>query len=96
MVVQEMQYEFQRLLETVDPRFITKDKPDTDVILLNLNIAQTRFIFDKYLNKGTISDTLAYIRKKSDDLRNLIQPSEPLNITPITTLFLYQFCYRQW
>jgi hypothetical protein len=80
-----MIYEFDRLLETVSKGFTTVEKPDTDIILMTLNIAQTRFLFDRYLNKPTTSDTVAWLQKKADDLRTLIQPAEPLNPIAITS-----------
>ena len=85
MLVYEQIYAFQRMIETINESFTTVEKPDTDTILLYLNISQTRFIFNKYLNEGSTTKTVENIRKKADDLRNIIQPSELLNIIPISS-----------
>ena len=85
MVIYEQIYEFERLLATISKGFTTVEKPDTDTILLAMNIAQTRFVFTKYLNEGTTTKTVEHLRKKADDLRNIIQPSEQLTATAINS-----------
>jgi hypothetical protein len=71
MNVYEFLYEFDKLIETVDPKF--KEEPvDTDTKLIVLNIAQTRYLYNKYLNKPTFKENILSIQNSSDDLKNLI------------------------
>lgn len=83
MTIFEFQYEFERLLETIYPESKIEDKQDTDTVLLALNIAQRRFLYEKYLSKSTIKENIEYLQKRSDDLRNLIIRGELMSPIPI-------------
>jgi len=85
MITFEMLYEFERLLETIYPDAKIEDKQDTDATLLALNIAQRRYLYDKYLSKATIKENIEYLQKRSDDLRNLIIRGELMDATAIST-----------
>ena len=80
MTVSEMTYEFVKDLDTIDKSFQLSEKPDTETILLFLNIAQNRFIKMKYLGGRTIKENTQIITKNSDDLINLIKRTS-LDIT---------------
>jgi len=83
MNVYEFLYEFDKLIETVDPKF--KEEPvDTDTKLIMINIAQTRYLYNKYLNKPTFKENIESIQKNFGDLRNLIV-SELITPDSITT-----------
>lgn len=85
MTIWEMQYEFERLLETIYPDAKIEDKQDSDTVLLALNISQRRFLYEKYLSKSTIKENIEYLQKRSDDLRNLIVRGELMSPTAINT-----------
>lgn len=84
MTAIEMIYEFYEILKTVSPDFNLKDRPDTDTILMALNIGQSRLIHDRYLNKESFSENVKYVQEKFDDLKNIIKSSQ-LRAIPITT-----------
>lgn len=69
----EMKYEFELLLQTISDNFKSVQKPDTDTIFIFINLTLLRYVKEKYLNKPTIAENIAYIQNKSDDLRNLIE-----------------------
>jgi len=73
MHITEQLYEFQRLLEQINPEFEVKEKLDTDTMLMVLNIAQLRFINQQYLNKGSIEENIEFLQKRATDLRNIIK-----------------------
>lgn len=92
MTVLEQVYEFGQLLETVDPSFKVESKPDTDSILIALNIGQTRYIYDKYLSKSTMAENVEYLQKRSDDLKNIIKRNM-FRAIPVSTGSLTDIAY---
>ena len=90
MTTREMQIEFERLIQTIYPDFatITKEQLNSDTIMYFLNLAQDRYIKENYLSKEQIKQSIEYIRKRSDVLKNLItrakeQPADTLYNTPL-------------
>lgn len=84
MKVSEQIYEFEKLVDTISPGFKVNNKFDTDIILLALNVAQMRFIKERYLS-GTVADNIALISSKQDELRKLIVSNELLTLSLLNT-----------
>lgn len=78
----EMQLEFEKLLQVVNPAFENMEKLDSDTIFRFLNLAINKYIKDKYLNNPDIITNILALRQKSADLRKLIDHTE---ITTLTT-----------
>ena len=84
MKVSEQIYEFEKLVDTISPGFKVENKFDTDIILLALNIAQMRFIKERYLS-GAMADNITLISSKQDELRKLIVSNELLTLSQLNT-----------
>ncbi len=74
MTTREMQIEFERLIQAIYPDFatITREQLNSDTIMYFLNLAQDRYIKENYLSKEQIKQSIEYINKRSDVLKNLI------------------------
>jgi hypothetical protein len=79
----EMQDKFERLLQTTSKAYELDEKPDSETILLYLNMAQSRYIKDKYLSTESFRDRVDLVRKYEDELKKLITTT---SINPATTL----------
>jgi len=75
MTVAEMHFEFQILLETMWDEFKETERPDSFTVLKYLNLAQDRYIKDKYLSNPNMKANVEMVQKKTDDLRNIIKRS---------------------
>ena len=73
MTVAEMHFEFQILLETMWSDFKETERPDSYTVLKFLNLAQSRYLKDKYLSNPDMKANIEFVRKKADDLRNIIK-----------------------
>lgn len=73
MTVKEMQFEFEILLQTMWDGFSETERPSTYDVLRFLNLAQNRYIKDKYLSNPDMRSNIEFVRKRSDDLRNIIK-----------------------
>jgi hypothetical protein len=93
MKVSEQIYEFEKLVDTISPGFKVENKFDTDIILLALNIAQMRFIKERYLS-GALSDNIILISSKQDELRKLIVSNELLSLVQLNTGILATIGYE--
>ena len=73
MTVAEMQFEFEILIQTMWEGFKELERPNTYTVLRFLNLAQNRYIKEKYLSNPDMRANIEFVRKRSDDLRNLIK-----------------------
>ena len=85
MTVAEMHFEFQILLETMWDEFKETERPDSFTVLKYLNLAQDRYIKDKYLSNPNMKANVEMVQKKTDDLRNIIKRDTRTVFTAIAT-----------
>ena len=72
MTVEEMVVWFRTKLDIISSEFKLQERPDTATIISFLNIAQEKYIHDKYLNNGSFEDNCKVIRSHiNDDLAPL-------------------------
>jgi hypothetical protein len=72
MTVADMVYEFQRLLETINPGFKVEEKVDTNEIVRFLNWGCIRYLKEKYLTAPTERTNVEILRNNMADLLNLL------------------------
>lgn len=73
MTVREMQMAFDVLVQSITQTMEIQDKPDSYTIVYFLNLAQTKYIRDNFINKNTMVANIESIQRRSDILRNLIK-----------------------
>jgi len=73
MTVLEMQQYFETLLQTNSDIFNDTEKPDTDTILRYLNVAQIKYINDKYLSTPTFKDRVKILSGAINDFGTLVK-----------------------
>ena len=72
MTAREMQIGFIRELTEVNPQFEIPNLEDSDTIFYFINLAQDKYLKEKYLTKTSVKDNIEYIQKNIDDLKQLI------------------------
>lgn len=97
MLAREMQISFMRELSTINQSFEYPNMVDSDTIFYFINLAQDRYLKENYISKESVKDNTEFLKKKIDDLKQLITrkimfnevitASEPSN--PITPSSLY-------
>ncbi len=81
-----MTYNFQRLIETVSPAFLIKEKLDTWEMLDWLNRTQDRFIRLKYLNQNSFEENVYRLSQVVDDLAKLVKVSKLMVTMPVDNI----------
>jgi len=84
----EMNIEFLRLLEAINPELVKSQIPDSETIFQMLNISQTRYLKEIYFRDGEHQNIL----NKADELRDLVT-RELVNCTKISTGSLANIAY---
>ena len=67
-----MQIEFERLVQIINPEYITSKKLDSDTIFYFLNAAQDRFIKHNYLEMDNTKNSNENLKKNIDSFKALI------------------------
>lgn len=76
MTTFEQVKQFEMMLQTTSEVYNDSDKPDTDTILLYLNIAQIRYVKEKYLSQQTSDDNILSVSKRAEEFRGLVKGGE--------------------
>jgi hypothetical protein len=85
MTVENMLTYFQSLLELSWDEFKIREKPDTDIILKMINLANDRYIKEKYLIGPTIDQTILFLQKNPGDLQKMIKRQSGLGLAAFPT-----------
>jgi hypothetical protein len=72
MVGRQMQVEFERLIQLINPEYVIEKKIDSDTIFYFLNVAQERFIKQNYLSIDNTRDSYEHLKKNTDSFKSLI------------------------
>lgn len=72
MTAREMQIAFMRELSNINSEFEYPNILDSDQVFYFINLAQDRYLKETYITKETVKDNIEAIKKKIDDLKQLI------------------------
>lgn len=72
MLGRQMQAEFERLVQLINPEYIITKKLDSDTIFYFLNVAQDRFIKQNYLSIDNTRGSHEHLKKNTDAFKSLI------------------------
>ena len=89
MDYRQMQIEFERLVQTINPEYITSKKLDSDTIFYFLNAAQDRFIKHNYLEMDNTKDSNENLKKNIDSFKALIITKDLLKGISISDNYKY-------
>jgi hypothetical protein len=72
MQARQMQVEFERLIQLINPDYLISKKIDSDTIFYFLNAAQDRYIKSNYLAIDNTRGSLENLKKNTDAFKSLI------------------------
>lgn len=95
MSAREMQMEFERRIQLMNPEFELNDKLTSDTIFSFLNAYTQRYIKNNYLQEDVVQDNSRALKKVQDALKGLIvrtilekQQRDPFNMDIYTDKFI--------
>lgn len=73
MNTRQMQMEFERVVQLVDPSLEIVQKIDSDTIFYFLNLAQERYVKANFVDKENLNNNKEWLQKRDTILKNIIK-----------------------
>lgn len=84
MTAREMQIEFERQVQVMDPSLAFEEKLDSDTIFSFLNISQDRYLLMRYTQRDSLENAPQNVKRNLDSIKNLIVQSTISNLNEVT------------